>query len=238
MTPYHIYYQDPSPEAIEAALAHLAIQIKAAFADVTLGDGIGYYEADSIDGYAQPHEEKYQQAVAKDRTTSWFDLSEQLQKGYCGIATNFMDVAGLHYFLPVSLLCPAADDYGPDAYFEPWGQERSLAVLARFTPAQWEALLDFYVFHVDYEGWLAFWRTPDPGSPGEPCPSCGQIHAHSQREARAALTQAEAQAKVDQLPECQIWRQLQAAYLQSHPEPARAYLGSPRAESRQHLFDA
>lgn len=220
-------YQEPSLEAIKAARTRLEAQIKAAFADVALDGGIGYYEANAIDDYLKPHEEKYQQAVAKDRATSWIELLELLKDEGNLAVPCFMDMAGLYYYLPV-LLC-APDECYPEFFFEPWGQERALALLSRLTPLQWEALLDFYVFEADREGNVDFLCTPDPGTP---CSQCGKIHSQ-----RAALTRAEAEAQVEAYTDCQIWRRLQVAYLQAHPESARTYLDSPRAESRQYLFD-
>ena len=78
-------------------------EIYAAFKDVKLENGIGYYEAGARDEYLQPGNEKYQIEKAKDERNDWTklltDISNPESDRHC-----FMDAKGLRFYLPFLMI--------------------------------------------------------------------------------------------------------------------------------------
>ena len=79
-------------------------EIYEAFEGVQLGDGIGYFEADAIDGYLGKDSAEYQAWKEKDERLDWKKLVPLFEKDEGDMQVLFMDAKGLHYYLPVFLL--------------------------------------------------------------------------------------------------------------------------------------
>ncbi len=79
--------------------ADLVNLIENAFKGVSLGEGIGIYEAEAIDNYAS--EKKTTKARAKDREEwkKWTDIPPQVIETFYS-ALCFLDVEGMRYVLP------------------------------------------------------------------------------------------------------------------------------------------
>ena len=81
-------------------------RIYKAFKNVTLNDGIGFWEANAMDDYFSPESEEYQEERAKDERNDWrkvVQLIENPEENYNSAVSSFMDVKGLRFFLPVLL---------------------------------------------------------------------------------------------------------------------------------------
>lgn len=76
-------------------------EVKSAFSGVTLGDGIGLWEAQAIDDYES--EDTRRQYREKDRKQDWlaFD-SDELQR--CHSSLSFFDADGMRFHLPAYIL--------------------------------------------------------------------------------------------------------------------------------------
>jgi hypothetical protein len=81
-------------------------RIYKAFKNVTLDDGIGFWEANAIDDYFSPESKEYQEEIAKDERNDWrkvINMIESWDGEYNSAVPSFMDVKGLRFFLPVIL---------------------------------------------------------------------------------------------------------------------------------------
>jgi hypothetical protein len=81
-------------------------RIYKAFKNVTLDDGIGFWEANAMDDYFSPESAAYQEARAKDERNDWrkvMNMIESWDGEYNSAVPCFMDVKGLRFFLPVLL---------------------------------------------------------------------------------------------------------------------------------------
>lgn len=81
-------------------------RIYKAFKNVTLDDGIGFWEAKAMDDYFSPESQEYQEERAKDERTDWrkvVQLFDNTEENYNSAVPSFMDVKGLRFFLPVLL---------------------------------------------------------------------------------------------------------------------------------------
>lgn len=81
-------------------------RIYKAFKNVTLDDGIGFWEANAMDDYFSPESQEYQEERAKDERNDWRKVAEMISnwdENYNNLAYCFMDVKGLRFFLPVLL---------------------------------------------------------------------------------------------------------------------------------------
>jgi hypothetical protein len=80
-------------------------EIYAAFKDVKLEDGIGYYEAGAKDDYLQPTDEKYKLEKARDERDDWRRLISDIRES--DIVSDrhcFMDAKGLRFYLPFLMI--------------------------------------------------------------------------------------------------------------------------------------
>jgi hypothetical protein len=87
----------------------LSAKIKSAFADVTLGDGIGLFEADAFDmcvDFSKPRE-----ARQKDERESWQKISVA-DLGWCNTALSFTDAEGYRFLVPAFMLAELNTDEG------------------------------------------------------------------------------------------------------------------------------
>lgn len=76
-------------------------KIKIAFSDVTLGDGIGLWEAQAIDDY-EP-ESVQRKNKQKDKKTDWSSFNyAELQR--CRSSLSFFDASGMRFHLPAFLI--------------------------------------------------------------------------------------------------------------------------------------
>ena len=83
--------------------------IEAAFAGVTLGDGVGLQEAQGLDDYAD--DTTCAAYRATDEKDDWHRIPvEALQR--CHSSLSFFDAAGMRFHLPAYLLADLRDDYG------------------------------------------------------------------------------------------------------------------------------
>ena len=91
-----------------------------AFADVTLGDGIGFWEANAIDDYLLPTSEEYLKEKEKDERFDFRKVFEFVEKfdDYPSNIHCFMDAKGLYFHLPVMLLL--GDNHTKDSVLQYW----------------------------------------------------------------------------------------------------------------------
>ncbi len=198
-----LVYDNPVWHGIKA-------RVIAAFADVKLGDGIGYFEAVAIDDYLKPEDPLYQAERARDDRQDWMSIvrySTTIGGDLSWSCHCFMDLQGLYFYLPASLLIN--HEWLNYSLLEP-----NTALLDLLTRLQWEVLIDFYAYHVDYD-WSVAWHMNDTGTP---CPSCGKING------RASMTRVDATVLVENGDDFRIWRMLRSAYQlrfgEAYPSPA------------------
>jgi hypothetical protein len=80
-------------------------EIYAAFKDVKLEDGIGYFEGIAMDDYIDPADKKYQAEKAKDEREDWTCLLSHAETDYSDPTSHcFMDAKGQRFFLPFLLI--------------------------------------------------------------------------------------------------------------------------------------
>jgi hypothetical protein len=97
-------------EALEA----LITETHKAFADVTLGSGIGLLEANGLDDYAT--EQKLAEYRASDEKQDWRSIPiERLNK--CSSSLSFFDAEGMRFHLPAFLIADLRDIYDFDLIY-------------------------------------------------------------------------------------------------------------------------
>lgn len=97
-----------SPEA-------LCSQIRAAFADVRLGEGIGLREAQGLDDYADAQTcARYRAGDEKD---DWQRLTAEALNA-CYSSLSFFDEAGMRFHLPAFLIAEIQGQYLQDLVFQ------------------------------------------------------------------------------------------------------------------------
>jgi len=106
------------PSVIEEAKARLCLlrqgegiaeEIRHAFADVRLGDGIGLWEAQGLDDYADV--KTMNEHVARDEREDWSAIPvTELQR--CSSSLSFFDAEGMRFHLPAYLLAELRGLYG------------------------------------------------------------------------------------------------------------------------------
>lgn len=147
-----------------------------AFDGVTLGDCIGFWEADSIDGYLTPDTDDYKKAKANDERYDFRKVYDELSKyenGYRDFASSFMDAKGLHFYFPVMLLVDQSDTIervlrNLVAMNEP----KYVALMQLLTIDQKKAIIEYFEYVVDYDDWIKFYLN----FKGHKCHKCGKIH--------------------------------------------------------------
>jgi len=75
--------------------------IRDAFRDVTLGDGIGLYEARGMDDYADPR--RLAKLRVADEKEDWQSISARALND-CAVSLSFFDEAGMRFHLPAFLI--------------------------------------------------------------------------------------------------------------------------------------
>lgn len=91
--------ESPRDSLVEAS--DLVAEIEKAFASVSLGEGIGWHEADEIDNHATQEE----RAAARrlDVDISWKDVTPELLDDLPS-AVSFLDATGFRYYLPAFMV--------------------------------------------------------------------------------------------------------------------------------------
>lgn len=154
----------------------LTAKLQKAFNGITLGEGIGYFEADALDEYIPKNSLEYLQIKNSHCTDNW-EITAQEFKGWekCITAVSYMDKKGLIYFLPIFMsnrvfyeqldflmtegLYAGATTTTPNKYHD---------TLCSLLPDQMECLKAFYALRAEDE--IARVKTPFV------CDSCGREH--------------------------------------------------------------
>jgi hypothetical protein len=82
--------------------AEIETEIYKSFEGIALGNGIGFYEAEALCYFIEPHEPEYKIAKDKDERNDWKKLLPIIKDEECCFC--FMDTKGLHFHLPAMLL--------------------------------------------------------------------------------------------------------------------------------------
>lgn len=164
-------------------------KIFTAFADVTLGDGIGFWEADAIDGYHSSDSQEGKDTKAKDERLDFrkvFDFANELDL-YMWFGHLHMDAKGLHFYLPVFLLIGYKDDKETllrDLVKSEKPKYKELMNL--LTVEHKKAIIECIEHDVDYDDWVKFYE----GFKGNECRKCGAIHvpeSYTHEQAKAEV---------------------------------------------------
>ena len=139
-------------EAMRKVTESVADQIRFAFKDVRLGDGIGLYEGEAFDGHND--REYIEKCRAKDERDSWQNLSEEVVWEN-EAALYFTDARGLHFLLPAFMVA-ALDGLTVYEAVIPYlcmvkARERIRAV--DFTTEQLESIIAFLRHYVEDSGY-------------------------------------------------------------------------------------
>ncbi len=144
-------------------LEKLKKEIEIAFADVKLGNGIGYYEAAAIDDYLRVNSKEYQNLKAKDEREDWrktLVFVRDKDKNFLdSFRYHFMDAEGLHFFLPI-LLTRQEFECLSYMFLNLINKQRDSSIiemLSLLTPAQKKCILDAYQIEVNFEGEIAYY---------------------------------------------------------------------------------
>jgi hypothetical protein len=123
----------------------VAAKVRAAFCDVTLGDGIGLRESDGIDDYAGADELARLRAL--DEKLDWTKISPDLLSR-CNAAPSFLDERGMLFHTPafvVAELTDAADVGFIDRLI--YGSYTAITFHRLLTPEQRVALIACFRFY-------------------------------------------------------------------------------------------
>jgi hypothetical protein len=143
---------DESPND-DADRTRLRMRICDAFEGVTLGDGVGLYQAQGIDDHDS--EEVCQSFRLGDEKDDWQRItSEDLNKCYSSL--SFFDAAGMRFHLPAYLLAEIDGDYKFDLTMDFIDMsDHKLKQFSLFTEQQKRAVADYLRFIQDQPGhWL------------------------------------------------------------------------------------
>lgn len=146
-----------------------------AFADVRLGDSIGFREADAIDGYLSSTSEEYKKEKELDERIDLkkvYEFAKGFKLDLC-CRHHHMDARGLYFYLPVFLLLgdPDAKETvlrdlvdGKDAKY--------LDLMNLLTLEHKKCIIEYMEYSVDYDDWVKFYVD----FKGHECHKCGKIH--------------------------------------------------------------
>lgn len=162
----------------------------AAFADVRLGEGIGLWEADAIDDYLSPTDEKYIIAREKDERLDFRKVYNSAKKSNLDYwyGPFYMDAKGLHFFLPNLLLigCRDVTDnilLGLINAEEP----KYIELMNLLTLEHKNCIIEYLEYAVDYDDWVKFYIDYK----GQECHKCGKIHKPESYTLEQAKTKVE-----------------------------------------------
>jgi hypothetical protein len=164
-------------------------QIFKAFADVKLGDGIGFYEAGAIDDRLLPTDPSYIEEKARDERDDWRKVFAKLEDkaNFDSYRHCFMDAKGLHFYLPIILLL--CDSVAQDSVLMHGvikNTPNNIELMKLLTSEQKQSILDCLEDSVDYEASVNYFIN----FKGPICHSCGKIHyptSYSKEEAIAEV---------------------------------------------------
>ena len=88
--------------------------VRAAFADVRLGGGVGLYEGQALDGYAD--QATRARLREKDEKLDWAALKAKALNE-CHSSLSFFDAEGMRFHLPAYLCAELDDDYDFDLLY-------------------------------------------------------------------------------------------------------------------------
>ena len=150
----------------------------AAFAEAKLGDGIGYYQAVALDGYISKSSPKYKEANAQDEQLNRQQLYEIVGSAnyYNDFVHVWMDAKGMHFFLPIFLLCAESDTVDKVlrdlvAQEEPKYKE----LMSLLSVEQKKCIIKSIEDDVDYDSWVAFYLS----FKGHECHKCKQTFLYT-----------------------------------------------------------
>ena len=148
-------------------------KIFTAFADVTLGDGIGFNETNAIDDYLLPTSEEYQKEKALDERYDFIKVYDFVSKfdDYPSQIHNYMDAKGLHFYLPVFLLL--CDESYKQIFFENLvnqEQQKYVELMLLLTVDQKKCIIEIAKY--DYDKRINVYIN----FKGHTCDSCEKIH--------------------------------------------------------------
>lgn len=131
-----------SPEA-------LCSQIREAFADVRLGEGIGLREAQGLDDYADAQTcARYRAGDEKD---DWQRLTAEALNA-CYSSLSFFDEAGMRFHLPAFLIAEIQGQYLQDLVFQlAHLNDYSRTQYAGLSRAQRQAVRSYLLYLLDKE---------------------------------------------------------------------------------------
>jgi Family of unknown function (DUF6714) len=135
----------------------VVMEIREAFRGVTLGNGIGLYQAQGIDDYAG--EEACEQYREQDEKQDWEQISaDDLNR--CYSSPCFFDAEGMRFHLPAFLIAELNGKLGVDPAFHLTQlDDYKKSKLVLLSQAQREAVRKFLLFIRDEQRY-AFYR-PD-----------------------------------------------------------------------------
>ncbi len=165
-------------------------KIFTAFADVTLGDGIGFYEANAIDDHVSPTSEEYLKEKALDERLDFRKVYDFV-KNFNDYPSNihcFMDAKGLHFYLPVFLLL-CDEDYKQIFFENLISKEKQeyIDLMSLLTVDQKKCIIEIAKY--DYDNQINIYIN----FKGHKCNSCGKNHHpknYSFEEAKALVDSA------------------------------------------------
>lgn len=127
----------------------LCAQIRAAFSDVRLGQGIGLREAQGLDDYADAA--TCAQHRAGDEKDDWQRLSVEALNA-CYSSLSFFDAPGMRFHLPAFLIAEIQGHYRQDLVFQlAHLNDYSRAQYAELSCAQRQAVRAYLLHRLDDE---------------------------------------------------------------------------------------
>jgi len=88
--------------------------IETAFAQTSLGSGVGLYEGQAIDGYADEATRRHERA--RDEVDNWRSIpNDRLRQ--CSSSLSFFDAEGMRFHLPAFLLAELQGEFGYNLMF-------------------------------------------------------------------------------------------------------------------------
>ena len=161
-----------------------------AFADVRLGDGIGFLEADAIDDYLSPTDEKYIIARENDERLDCKKVYNQAKKTNLDswYGPYYMDAKGLHFFLP-NLLLIGGRDVTDNVLLGLISAEKPeyIELMNLLTLEHKKGIIEYLEYAVDYDDWVKFYIDHK----GDECHKCGKIHKPESYTLEQAITKVE-----------------------------------------------
>lgn len=124
----------------------VANHIKSAFAEVTLGEGIGLWQAQAIDDYET--EEVQKQNRGRDEKKQWTQLScEDLQR--CHSSLFFFDAEGMRFHLPAYIVASLENQVDDPLFHLTQLDDYAKSKLTALNPVQRQAIVMYLTWCLD-----------------------------------------------------------------------------------------